>query len=349
MPEAPEIILDLLGSDSAPAPELGAIRIFLSSENFLSSDIRLAVVGDISALSQVPEHPRIRKIDAAKGIPMNVSPSFALRHYTDSTVSIGLSTLAQSTKSVFLSAGNTGAILAFSIKHLSRLEEIPRPGIAVILPDKLNNRILIDCGANADCKPEFLYGFALLGVSLAKHLLKKGEPLVGLLNIGEEATKGDKLRKESFESLEKLGKQFYGNVEPHDLFYSPVDVIVMDGFTGNIVLKTLEGAFDFIAKFLGKTLKSGTFSEKLGAFLIKKKVRDAFSEFKYQEYGAALLAGLSHPVLIAHGRSDETALFNALKYATNILNAGLFSEFETIKKELPSEVKKDKKAKDSLF
>lgn len=309
------IIIDLLGSDNSPQTEAKAISLFLGSKEPEFQSTKLIAVGNPSSLKLLPEDERIEKVFASKGVPMNVQPAFALRNLKDSTMAMGIELLSKGRGDVFLSAGNTGAVVAFSLKYLKKLEGIDRPGIMIVLPEPLSHKIIIDCGANSDCKPDFFVGFAKLGIAAAKTLFGKEYPSVGLLNLGEEKEKGDKLRKEAYEKLETLGKYFYGNLEPHNLFHSSVDVVVTDGFTGNILLKTLEGSFDFLTRYLKRTLSSGNFVQSLAALLIKPILKNAFKEFEYQTYGAALLAGLSHPVLIAHGRSDEKAILNALKYA----------------------------------
>ncbi|MCX7832392.1 MAG: phosphate acyltransferase PlsX [Actinobacteria bacterium] len=309
------IIIDLLGSDNSPKTEAEAIKLFLKSTEPELLNVKLIAVGNESSLNLLPEDERIEKVYASKGVPMNVQPAFALRNLKDSTMAIGIDLLSQGRGDVFLSAGNTGAVLAFSLKYLKRLEGIDRPGIMIVLPKPLGHKIIIDCGANSDCKPDFFVGFAKLGMAAAKSLFGKENPSVGLLNLGEEKEKGDKLRKEAYEKLETLGESFYGNLEPHDLFHSSVDVVVTDGFTGNILLKTLEGSFDFLMRYLKRTLSSGNILQSLAVLVLKPVLKNAFKEFEYQTYGAALLAGLSHPVLIAHGRSDKNAILNALKYA----------------------------------
>lgn len=312
---SPRVIFDLLGSDKAPQPEVDAVKEFLEIKEEPFSNAAIIAVGDGSSLSLLNENGRLEKVFAPKGVPMDVQPAFALRSLKDSTMAKGLSILSEGRGDVFLSAGNTGAVLAFSLKYLKRLDGIERPGIFVALPEPLGNKIIIDAGANADCKPEHLLGFAKIGISAAKCLFKKEAPSVGLLNIGEERSKGDKLRKESFDALLELGKSFYGNVEPHEIFSSTVDVIVMDGFTGNVILKTLEGSFEFFSRYLKRTLQKGNIVQSIAAFSLKPLIKKSFEKFKYQTYGAAILAGLSHPVLIAHGRSDSKALLNALKFA----------------------------------
>lgn len=315
MESSPRVVIDLLGTDKAPQPEVEAVKEFLKIEEEPYSGTGIVAVGDSASLSLLPENARLEKVFAPKGVPMDVQPAFALRNLKDSTMAKGLSMLSEGRGQVFLSAGNTGAVLAFSLKHLKRLDGVERPGIIIALPEPLGNKIIIDAGANADCKPEHLLGFAKLGISASKCLFDKPAPSVGLLNIGEEKSKGDRLRKESYEVLLELGKSFYGNVEPHQIFSSSVDVIVTDGFTGNVILKTLEGSFEFFSRYLKRTLQKGNPIQSIAAITLKPLIKKSFEKFRYQTYGAAMLAGLSHPVLIAHGRSDSTAMLSALKFA----------------------------------
>jgi glycerol-3-phosphate acyltransferase PlsX len=319
MAAATRIVLDLLGSDHAPKPEVGGLKLFFEKNKTSIKDVSILAVGNSTSLSLLPEVPQLKKFTATKGIPMDVQPSFALRHYQDSTVSIGLKLLQEGEGDVFVSAGNTGAILAFAVKYLKRLQGLSRPGIMVVLPEPLGNKILIDCGANADCRPEHLLGFAQIGIAASRALFQKQEPVVALLNIGEEKSKGDQLRREAYQELETLGKNFYGNVEPQAIFNLSVDVIVTDGFTGNILLKTLEGSFEFFGRYLKKTLTKGNPLESLAAFILKPLLKRSFQQFEYSTYGGALLAGLSKPVLIAHGRSNDVAIYNALNYAQKII------------------------------
>lgn len=340
MDQEPRVVFDLLGSDSAPQPEVEAVELFLSLQEEPYSKASIVAFGNKTALEMLPENERLKKVEALKGVPMDVSPAFALRNLRDSTMSKGIESLSRGNGDVFLSAGNTGAVLAFSLYYLKKIEGIERPGILVVLPEPLGRKIIIDVGANSDCKPEHLLGFAKIGLAAARSILNKSEATVGLLNIGEEKSKGDRLRKESYELLEKLGKSFYGNIEPHDIFSTNVDVVVTDGFTGNILLKSLEGAFEFLGRHLKKTLQRGNLVQTVSALILKPLIKNSFDEFQYQTYGAALLAGLSHPVLIAHGRSDGKALFNALKYAVQAFKMqkeilkefGSAAELETEKK-----------------
>jgi len=345
MAAATRIVLDLLGSDNAPDPEIGGLKLFLQDKDLNPESYSLIVVGNEQALKRLDSIDSIEKVKAAKGIPMDVQPSFALRNYQDSTISVGLKLLSVGKGDVFVSAGNTGAVLAFALKFLKRLEGLPRPGILIVLPEPLGNKIIIDCGANADCRPEYLLGFAKIGMAAAKALFHKDEPAVALLNIGEEKSKGDQLRKEAYKELEALGKNFYGNVEPHSLFSLSIDVIVTDGFTGNILLKTLEGSFEFLAKYIKRTLSRGNLAMLIAASILKPSLKRSFQQFEYSAYGGALLAGLKKPVLIAHGRSNELAIYNALKYAlkASSIQQFLVDSLNTIHEEQPFTEDSDKK------
>lgn len=349
MEHGPRIILDLLGSDEAPRPEAEGVSLFLSIEEEPFSSAEIIVFGNESSLSLLPDSPRIEKHLVNKGVPMDAEPAFALRNLKDSSMAKGIEHLSQSKGDVFISAGNTGAALAFSLKYLKTAPGIDRPGILIVLPPQLGNKIIIDCGANADAKPDYLLGFARIGMKVASTLFNIEEPSVGLLNIGEEKSKGDRLRKDAYQLLNNLGKNFYGNVEPHQIFTKSVEVIVTDGFTGNILLKTLEGSFEFFSRYLKKTLKSGGFWQNIAALVLKPLIVKAFSEFQYQTYGAALLAGLTKPVLIAHGRSDAKAILNALKYGVMISRLSAEIVFESEEKESQLTTKKTEEQKSSLF
>lgn len=340
--------LDLLGSDNAPEPEIGGIINFIQSEQ--ATGCQIHCYGPQPILSKLPEDSRIIKKVSEKGIPMDLSPSLALRTYSGSTIDRGIQDLRNNNIDVFLSAGNTGAILAFSIRNLKRLNGIKRPGIAVILPESLRNIVMIDMGANADCQPQHLLGFARLGMALSKNLLGKSDPLVGLLNIGSEASKGDQLRKESYQLLEnELGASFFGNIEAHEIFSSPVNVVVTDGFTGNVVLKLLEGTFGFIKKHLKMSFSRANTFQKAALALTKGLISDAFSDFAYQKYGGALLLGLEKPVIISHGRSDSEAIYNALVYAAEVARSEITAGFQVEPPPSNNSAEKDEGGRSTLF
>ena len=255
---------------------------------------------------------------------MDAAPSYALRNLADSALSRGLAALGRGEVDAFVSAGNTGAVLAFSLRHISRIAGIPRPAIAVILPSKGQETVLLDAGANADCNAEFLLGFARIGTALSRALLDVAEPTVGLVNIGEEETKGDGLRKEAFSLFSKSVQNFVGNVEPTHLLDGCVSVLVTDGFSGNLILKTLEGAASTMTGIIKEAL-SRNVAGKIAGFLARSSLKQELSRFNYEKYGGSLLAGLDKPVVIAHGRSTPMALAHALLFAAQVARADVAS------------------------
>ncbi len=311
--------LDLLGSDTHPESEISALEIVLR----LDKKIKIAVICPESFSPLLPESERISFISANSGVPMDTPPSLALRNYKGSTLDEGTKALSKGLISAFVTAGNTGAALAFAVINIKRIKGISRPGIAVVIPARSGPRVLIDAGANADVRPEHLVGFAKIGISFAKYVLGIEHPRVALLNIGEEEGKGDTLRKESYKRLKVLKNSFGGNIEAKDLLESPYEVIVTDGFTGNICLKLLEGSVDFFMRTLKEALTEGNLLNKTGAFLVKNSIKNKFNNLRYEKYGGACLLGLLRPVIIAHGRSNAEALANAILYAKEVAEANI--------------------------
>lgn len=335
--------IDLLGSDNSPETELEAVFNFAKH----NKQVFTTIFGPNQYAEKVNNFNNIQHVSSSKGVPMDVSPSFALKNYKNSTLDRGTKALRKNTIDAFVSAGNTGAVLAFSIRNTKRIKGIPRPAILITIPTPSGPKILIDGGANSDCKPEYLVGFAKISLVFAKHVIGLREPLVGLLNIGTEENKGDRLRKEAFKEMQKLGPSFYGNIEPHEIFKTPVQIFVTDGFTGNIILKLLEGTFDYLKTFLKKTFSKASPIQKFGASLVKGLLNEELKAFSYQEYGGAVLLGLEKPVIISHGRSDQKTLENALNYALSIVKANLPSYFDYTS-DINSE-NKDNNRKETLF
>jgi len=314
------VALDLFGSDGHPEVEIEAI------ERALARDPALHVVafGSLDASRALTVHERLVVQDAPYGVPMDAAPSYAVRNLADSAMSRGLAALGRGEVDAFVSAGNTGAVLAFSLRHVRRIAGIPRPAIAVILPSKNRETVLLDAGANAECKAEFLLGFARIGSALARAVLDTDKPTVGLVNIGEEETKGDSLRKEAFALLAANVERFVGNVEPTHLLDGRVSVLVTDGFSGNLMLKTLEGAVATMTGIIKEALTRNV-AGKVAGLLARSSLKRELSRFDYEKYGGSLLAGLDKPVVIAHGRSTPQALANALLFAARVARADMAS------------------------
>jgi len=253
--------------------------------------------------------------EASEVVEMDESPSTALRRKKDSSIRVGVDLVKRGEASAFVSAGNTGAVMATAMVILGNLPEVERPAIATVMPTLKGNCILLDVGANVDCKPRQLLEFAIMGNIYAKDILGKGKPRVGLLSIGEEETKGNELTKETYKALEEeTSLIFAGMVEGRDLFSGNVDVVVCDGFTGNVALKFSEALAEMIGALLREEF-SKTLASRLGYLL----TRPAFERFRrrvdYSEYGGAPLLGVNGICIISHGRSTAKAIKNALRVA----------------------------------
>lgn len=253
---------------------------------------------------------------APEAVGMQESPSAALRKKKQSSIRVGLELVKSGEADAFISAGNTGAVMATALITLGPLPGVERPAIALLIPTLKGQSILLDVGANADCKARHLLQFAIMGDVYARQIMGKLSPTVGLLSIGEEESKGNELTREAFRGLEEeQSLNFIGNVEGREVFLGTADIIVCDGFTGNIVLKIIESAAEFFTLLLKEELAKGL-AGKAGALL----ARGAFKRFKklvdYTEYGGAPLLGVRGVCIISHGRSTAKAIKNAIRVAS---------------------------------
>jgi phosphate acyltransferase len=325
------IALDAMGSDRAPKPEIeGAIHAARSY------GVRVLLVGPEATLkSELERHPSasrlpIEIVHASEVITMEDKAVQAVRAKRDSSMRVGLRLVRERRASGFVTAGNTGAAMAAAKMVLGALAGVDRPALAAVLPTSLGTAaILLDVGANVDCKPHNLEQFAVMGEiyfrAIFGHPVSHGRsgfgsakgPRVGLLSIGEEETKGNELTRESFHLLKRLPLNFVGNVEGRDLFNGHVDVIVADGFVGNVALKSSEGAARLIRTVLKESLKA-TITSQVGYMLS----RSAFADFKkrvdHTEYGGAPLLGVRGVCIITHGSSNANAIKNAVRVAAEI-------------------------------
>jgi len=257
----------------------------------------------------------LRIQEASEVVEMDEPPSVALRRKKDSSIRVGIELVKRGEATAFVSAGNTGAVMATAVVILGNLPEVERPAIAAVMPTLKGNCVLLDVGANVDCKPRQLLQFAIMGHIYAKDILGKKNPKVGLLSIGGEETKGNELTKEAYKALEdETSLIFVGMVEGTDLFSGNVDVVVCDGFAGNVALKFSEAAAEMIGVLLREEF-SKTVPRRLGYFL----TRPAFEQFRkrvdYSEYGGAPLLGVKGVCIISHGRSTAKAIKNAIRVA----------------------------------
>ena len=256
-------------------------------------------------------------IDASQAIGPNESPIEAVRSKPDSSISVGTNLVRDGLASVFVSAGNTGAVLYSALLSLGKIKGIERPAIGSIINiNATAPSLLIDAGANADCRPDYLVQFAQLGTTYTREIFGISSPRVGLLNNGEEESRGNRLAHETYHLLKKTRLNFIGNIEGQDISRETTDVIVTDGFTGNIVLKTIEGLGDTFLKLrqVGQLL-SKAYHLQGRAVLLDVGLGSLVKRMDYREYGGACLLGINGNIIIAHGRSKATAIKNAIGLA----------------------------------
>ncbi|MGQ9573240.1 MAG: phosphate acyltransferase PlsX [Dehalococcoidia bacterium] len=319
----PLIALDALGGDHAPQEIVqGAV---LAARDL---GIQVALVGPPGPLEQElakagPRPQGIRLVTASEVIAMDEHPAQAARHKKDSSIVVGLKLLKRGEADAFVSAGNTGAVLAASIMYLGRLRGIARPSLVALLPVSGRPTLLLDVGANADCKPHYLLQFAEMGSAYMERIWKVNRPRVALLSIGEEETKGNVLTQEAYVLLRKASHlNFIGNVEGKDVASDMADVIVTDGFTGNVVVKTMEGTAAFIRAQLEGAIRSRWYY-LLPGLILRGAFRRVQKRTDYREYGAGPLLGVNGLVFIGHGRSDAVAIRSALRVAREAVLSGM--------------------------
>jgi len=308
------IALDAMGGDSAPESEVaGAVR----AARELPVEIILVGQQDIieQHLKRYPRRPgNISIRHASEVIGMDESPVASIRKKRDSSINVAVELLKDKQVDAFVSAGNTGAVVSASTLLVGLLPGIERPGIAIVLPGVKGDTLLIDVGANIDPKPLHLLQYALMGEAYARCVMGKQRPSVGLLNVGEEVTKGTDFIKETHGMLEGCGLNFIGNVEGRDIFSGEYDVIVCDGFAGNVALKTAESLAHAINVLLRRSLMMSPIT-RLGAWLARDAFLQLRKEVDYAEQGGAPLLGVDGISIIAHGSSTGKAIKNAIRFA----------------------------------
>jgi len=325
-----DIVLDAMGSDKAPEPELrGAI---LACRHL---PVRVHLVGPKDVLRPaLDQHLRgerlpIEIVHASEWISMEDKAAQAVRSKRDSSMRVGLKMVREGRAAGFFTAGNTGAAMATAKMVLGSLEGVDRPALATILPTQTGLPcLLLDVGANVDSEPKNLLDFAIMGKVYSEQVLKTRDTSVGLLSIGEEDSKGNTLTRETLPLLrDLLGRNFIGNVEGRDLYNGRADVVVCDGFTGNVALKTSEGLVKLFSSSLKNALKS-TVTAQVGALLSRK----AFNTFKhkldYSNYGGAPLLGVRGVCAIGHGSSNERAIMNGIRVTAEVAQANVNAQIE---------------------
>jgi phosphate acyltransferase len=325
------ILVDVMGGDLPPR-ELVAGGVTAGRHHSLD----VIFVGDAGSVrAALAEHGetlggRFDVLPSSQIIRMDDPPVRAVREKKDSSLVLGLEALKAGHADAFVSPGNTGAVVAGSLFTLGRIPGIPRPGLLAVLPSlRSQDFLVLDVGATSDCAPEHLQAFALMGATYARSVLGIAEPSIGLLNIGEEDTKGNRVSNETFAVLRDGPLSFAGNVEPHRLLTErPVDVVVCDGFVGNIFLKSIEGGIAAFSTLLKRSVVRSAIT-KAGAFLLRRSFADMRKVFSYKRRGGAPLLGVNGVVVIAHGRSDAEAIGGAIDVARRQAAAGLGQRLAT--------------------
>ena len=342
-----KIILDAMGGDNAPDANIkGAVQainkvkaevVLVGKEEVIRSKIKEFYGKEMEEISD-----RLKIKNATETIEMEDQPTVAIRHKKDSSMVVGFRMLKEDEGDVFISAGNSGALLTGATLIVGRIRGIDRPALAGILPAYKSQLLLIDAGSNTNCKPINLLQFAQMSSIYLKNTFGIEHPVIGLLNIGTEETKGNDLVRESYnllkEKSEELGINFIGNVEGRDAFSGKVDAIVTDGFTGNVFLKTTEGVGKFVKRTLTESLTHNLLT-KILALPSLPAIKRFSKELDYKSYGGALFLGVKKPVVKAHGSSD------ALLFEYTIIQAEKFVENKAVDKMI-DEFDKQSKAKE---
>lgn len=319
--KAVRIVLDGMGGDHAPAEvvkgavgaslEYGVEVVLVGKRDMLEGELR-----------QLQASSKISIVDASDAVDFNDQPS-KVRHLKDSSIMVAMNLLKSGEAQALVSAGNTGAVMAAALFVLGRIKGFDRPALCAIFPTPSPDLLLIiDVGANADCKPHHLVQFAQMGTTYMERVFGMKSPRVGLLSNGEEDTKGNQLVRDAHKAMRKTELNFIGNIEGKDIWAGVADVIVTDGFTGNVLIKASEGFSALALNFLKQTLQS-RLEFRIPGFLLNP----AFAEFKkrmdYSEYGGVPLLGVDGNVICAHGRSDANAIKNAIRIANQSMEQGM--------------------------
>jgi len=343
-----KIILDAMGGDNAPlAPVMGALA---AAKDF---GAQITLVGQGQAILEVlrqqnidtlPEGVEIANADEV--VDMHDDPANVIRKKKNSSMVIGLKMLADGEGDAFISAGSTGALLSGATLLVKRVKGIRRAAMGPVMPNKAGGKtVILDCGANAECTPEFLLQFGLVGSLYAKKYLGVEDPRVGLLNIGTEDTKGTQLQKDAYALLQAAADKgilnFTGNVEARGVPLGEVDVVVCDGFAGNVLLKSIEGTAMFMGSLMKHKIFKRSLLSKIGYLFCKKGVDEVMGMLDYRTIGGTQFLGIKKPVIKAHGSSDALAFRNAVKQAMGAAESDISAELEQGLKLLTKEESQD--------
>ena len=330
-----KIILDAMGGDNAPlAPVMGALQAakdFGAHIILVGKGEEILQVMNRQGIDTLPDGVEIVHADGI--VDVHDDPTAAVRKHKDSSMMIALKMLSDGEGDAVISAGSTGALLSGATLIVKRVKGIRRAAMGPVVPNKAGGKtVILDCGANAECTPEFLLQFGVVGSLYAKKYLGVENPKVGLLNIGAEDTKGTPLQKEAYALLTQAGERglinFVGNTEARDVPLGAVDVVVCDGFAGNVLLKSIEGTAMFMGSLMKHKIFKRSLLSKIGYLFCKKGVDEVMGMLDYRTIGGTQFLGIRKPVIKAHGSSDALAFRNAVKQAMEAANADFSAELE---------------------
>ena len=324
------IALDVMGGDFAPANPIAGAKLALEAMPQIE---RLFLVGQPDLVEAAMQtcglrDRRIEIVPAPQVISMSDSSTDALRTKKDSSISVAMELVKNGHCSAVVSAGHTGASVATATVRLKRLKGVDRPGIASPLPNEYGMANIIDAGANPEAKPAHLFQYAIMGHVYARQVLKRDRPIIGLMSIGEEDEKGTELTREVFRMLKQTDLNFCGNIEGHDLFETQLDVVLCDGFTGNVLLKTCEATAKVMFKWIKAEIHRSTPLRKLGALMARDSFRKVKERGNYETYGGSPLLGVNGVVIIGHGSSSGLAIKNAIGVASDAVHHELNPHIE---------------------
>ncbi len=322
-----KIGFDIFGGDNSPAANIAAANRF--AQYF--PDVELVVFGNETIINETIDSSltNIKIVNAPDKILGEDEPTVAIRRKKESSIVVGANALKNDEIDCFVSAGNTGALVAAGVFIVKRLKGVDRPALPGVMPSKNNPNgvLLLDLGANIDAKPEQLVQYAKMAKVYKEKILNCPNPQVNLLNIGAEETKGTELYRETYNLLKESDLNFGGNVEPRYILETDTDIIVMDGFVGNMVLKTLEGSISFMKNTLKEVFLS-SLKTKIGALLIKGKFEGVKKQLDYNGVGGTPILGLDKLMVKAHGSSSEDTFYNALVSAKNMVESNIIEEMK---------------------
>ena len=318
-----KVVLDVMGGDFAPSSTLKGAELALKK----FPELYLYLVGKESVLKSWEGKKRVSLYYTEEVVKMEESPKVALKRKKEASIFKGLELIKNGEAQAFVSAGNSGAIVGGAIFILGRLEGVRRPAIATLLPSLKDPFVLIDAGANVDSKPFDLFQFGVMGSIFLEKVWGRKNPKIALLSIGEETGKGNTLVKKAHQFFIESNLNYVGNIESRDIFWGDVDVVVCDGFIGNICLKLSEGLAEAILEMLKNEVKN-SFIYLLGMKLAKGAIKSFRKKADWREHGGAPLLGVKGNVIIAHGRSDAVAIENAIRVAINFIKFDLVNRLE---------------------